>query len=379
MNAVVIGLGFGDEGKGLTTDFLVRQLQKTGKVIVVRFSGGQQAGHTVVSKNDGVSHVFSNFGSGTLAGASTYWSKFCTVDPVGVVRESNILREKGARPLLYIDEDCPVTTPYDKIDNQLRDRANGTCGTGFGSTLKREENWYSLKAGDLKFPSILDMKLEQIRKYYDKVNPEIGKIAEAHMFDFLNACASLRFSSNFVIQKSFPYHKHIVFEGSQGLMLDMNHGIFPHVTRSKTDTTNVPEILKSEDFEIYLVTRAYQTRHGNGPMTNEKMPISLKNTDGETNQLNEFQGTFRKSILDLDLLKYVIQKDPRLCEGHHNVNLVVTCLDQLENYVYTEGGAMITLHSPSEFVNHISTRLGIQFNKVYYSESPDSKNMMQLP
>lgn len=47
--------------------------------------------------------------------------------------------------------------------------------------------------------------------------------------------------------------------------------------------------------------------------------------------------------------------------------------------VYTEGGAMITLHSPSEFVNHISTRLGIQFNKVYYSESPDSKNMMQLP
>jgi hypothetical protein len=114
-------------------------------------------------------------------------------------------------------------------------------------------------------------------------------------------------------------------------------------------------------------------------MTNEKMSISLKNTDGETNQLNEFQGTFRKSILDLDLLKYVIQKDPRLCEGHHNVNLVVTCLDQLENYVYTEGGTMIQLHSPKEFVNHISTRLGIPFNKVYYSESPDSKNMMQLP
>src|SRR5690606_12238557 len=104
----VIGIGFGDEGKGITTDFLCSRSRNP---IVVRFSGGHQAGHTVVL--NGVRHVFSNFGSGTLRGAPTYWAKYCTVNPIGIINELDSLIKKGITPKLYIDEKCPITTPYD--------------------------------------------------------------------------------------------------------------------------------------------------------------------------------------------------------------------------------------------------------------------------
>jgi adenylosuccinate synthase len=68
---------------------------------VIRFSGGHQAGHTVVT--DDTRHVFSNFGSGTLRGVPTYWSKFCTVEPIGLLNELDALKIKGYNPILYID------------------------------------------------------------------------------------------------------------------------------------------------------------------------------------------------------------------------------------------------------------------------------------
>ena len=112
-NKVVIGAGFGDEGKGLFTDYLCRNCENP---LIIRFSGGQQAGHTVVA--DGLHHVFSNFGSGTLQGAPSYFSRFCTIDPVGIMNELDILMDKVMSPKLFIDVRCPVTTPYDIRRNQ---------------------------------------------------------------------------------------------------------------------------------------------------------------------------------------------------------------------------------------------------------------------
>ena len=86
MKKAVIGLGCGDCGKGITTDYLCSQAKNP---LVVRFSGGQQAGHTVVY--NGMRHTFSNFGSGTLRGAPTFWSKYCTMDPIGIKNEHSVL------------------------------------------------------------------------------------------------------------------------------------------------------------------------------------------------------------------------------------------------------------------------------------------------
>ena len=139
ISKVIIGAGFGDCGKGLVTNFLVFDLKST---LVVRFSGGQQAGHTVVEK--GIRHVFSNFGSGTLKGIPTYWSRFCTVDPIGIVNEMADLIKKGVDPILFIDPSCPITTPYDVMHNQRTDNDNGTCGVGVGTTWQREQDHYYL-------------------------------------------------------------------------------------------------------------------------------------------------------------------------------------------------------------------------------------------
>ena len=86
-NSVVIGLGFGDEGKGLVTNYL-----SSPSSLVCRFSGGHQAGHTVIE--NGKRHVFSNYGAGPLKGAPTYWSQFCTFEPIGFLKERAILRKK---------------------------------------------------------------------------------------------------------------------------------------------------------------------------------------------------------------------------------------------------------------------------------------------
>ena len=90
----MVGLGFGDEGKGATVDRLVRDAGHGGLQLVVRFSGGHQAGHTVVHE-DGRRHVFSQVGAGALRDAGTLWSRHCTFDPSGFAREHAALCAMG--------------------------------------------------------------------------------------------------------------------------------------------------------------------------------------------------------------------------------------------------------------------------------------------
>ena len=173
-NKAVIGLGFGDEGKGLFTDYLCSQVINP---LVIRFSGGQQAGHTVVY--EGVRHVFSNFGAGTLRGAPSYFAKTCTIDPVGIVNELSVLLDKGVTPLLFIDSHCPVTTPFDIRYNQANNQ-HGSCGVGVGATFNREEHYYSLTFGDLFYPWVLKTKLEAIKSFYGN--------EELDLTNFLECC-----------------------------------------------------------------------------------------------------------------------------------------------------------------------------------------------
>jgi adenylosuccinate synthase len=346
----VIGLGFGDEGKGLTVNSLCQQLDDS---LVVRFSGGQQAGHTVTLP-DGRKHTFSNFGSGTFQNTPTYWSKYCTFDPVGVMVEYDLLKEKGVQPTLFIDARSPVTTPYDKRYNRTTSKAleHGTCGTGVGATFEREEKLYSLLAGDLLYPSVLKIKLDMIKKYYG---------TEASTEQFFECCQMVR--EKFEIVTSLPDALNYIFEGSQGLLLDQNIGFFPHVTRSNVGSKNVLEIVAENSLQqpkIFLITRAFQTRHGNGPLTNSSIPHNITNNPNEDNILNKYQGEFKKSLLDLDLLRYAIDKDPYI-KSYHSNNLVITCLDLVRNeYRYTAEGSLIYHTDEDSFVSSIGKALNIE-------------------
>lgn len=343
--SIVIGLGMGDEAKGAQVNYLASQSKNP---IVIRFGGGHQVGHTVVK--NGIRHVFSNFGSGTLSGAPTYWSENCTVNPLGVLKEGNELRSLGIEPVIYYHPDAMVTTPFDIVKNRKLDATNfhGTVGVGFGTTIQRNEDHYHLSIRDLQYPSIRDAKLKLIMKYYGyiHINDVDGYGIETNkvLAEFRAACDDL--VNRYQIFDDFQrfFNQDLIFEGHQGIMLDMDYGFFPHVTRSNTTAKLAVEMIEKYDLHnsryfinTYYITRAYQTRHGNGPMTNEDLLDEkgvllthsfIKDNPLETNTNDGYQGTFRKSVLDLDLLKYAIS-----CDKKHNrssvKNLVISCLDQV--------------------------------------------------
>lgn len=137
---VVIGSGYGDEGKGVFTDFLSSQSNES---LVIRFNGGAQAGHTVMTP-DGKRHVFGHFGANSfLPNSKTALSKHFVVNPLLFAKEKNILNNMDVDPEVFIHKDCAVTTPYEMILNQWQEdnRGNnrhGSCGVGFGETIQRE-------------------------------------------------------------------------------------------------------------------------------------------------------------------------------------------------------------------------------------------------
>jgi adenylosuccinate synthase len=360
MRVAVIGLGFGDEGKGMVTDYLCSQSHNA---IVVRFSGGHQAGHTVVTEDK--RHVFSNFGSGTLRNIPTYWSQFCTIEPIGLIRELQILLSMGLTPSLYIDERCPITTPYEiKHNQEIHElEKHGTCGVGFGATIEREENMHSITAIDLNYPAVLRIKLNLLQNYYKGYNVSL---------DEFYACIRKIIDSSNIIITSPIYNEDVIFEGSQGLLLDKDIGFFPHVTRANTGTKNILAL----DFkpDLYLVTRAYQTRHGDGIMTNESLPHNIIIDERETNKTNKYQGVFKRSLLDLDLLMYGINKDDYIRRNKIDATLVITCLDHITNeYRFTHKGNIIYCNNERDFIDKISQIIGI--NNLLLSRNPYSNEL----
>jgi adenylosuccinate synthase len=356
--ATVIGLGFGDEGKGLTTSYLCSQYENP---IVIRFNGGHQAGHTV--KRGDMAHIFSSFGSGTLQGAPTYWSEFCIFEPMSFFEEYKALLSFGLSPVVFVHPLCMVTTPYDVISNIHHEKIHnhGSVGVGIGKTVQRHEDYYKLYVQDLRFESVVRMKLKNIAWYYYNK----GVVVDDRTIEiFINYLVYIGDVINIVNTIPDGYHK--IFEGAQGILLDQDFGFFPHVTRSNTTSKNAKAI--AMDDEVYYITRTYQTRHGNGFMTNEHhgMP-DLVNNEGETNTNEGFQGIFRKSFLDIELLKYALQ-----CDSNFNSsgkNLVISCIDQTgEDFYVTDKS-----HSSPFKINieDLPKMLGV-FDKVLFSHSPYS-------
>jgi adenylosuccinate synthase len=364
----VIGLGFGDEGKGATVNSLCRP--DPDKTLVIRYNGGHQAGHTVTDAA-GDSHVFSNFGSGTLLGCPTYWSNYCTVDPVGFMREADILQQRfGIVPKIYMHRDCPVTTPFDILANTTNWEMirNGTCGVGVGTTIQREEDHHSILVGDLRYPEVLELKLAELVGYYNVGVPTFT--------DFFSAIRRMMVNIRIVDNMPQTTDKgsltEYIFEGAQGLLLDQNIGFFPHVTRSNTGSKNVLELLNGTKCHYYLVTRCYQTRHGNGPMTNEDEVLRIKANPKETNSYNVHQGHLRYSVLDLSLLRYGIERDKTLRDTNRKT-LVVTCCDQMiDKYQFTVAGHLNEC-SMGQFETALKNYLG--FNQIIFTYSPTGKRV----
>ena len=355
--SIVLGLQYGDEGKGLTTSFLSDKND-----LVVRFNGGHQAGHTV-TKN-GHRHVFSSFGSGTMNGAHTYWSEHCTFYPKSYYNERESLLENGFNVNYFIHPLSMVTTPFDIDHNRDSEGVNkhGSVGMGFGSTIARNQlTPFKLYAIDLTYRSVLVHKLRQIADYYGSVN--VDEQIENFLFYVdkieLNICP---------LPEIINRYRNIIFEGAQGIMLDMDFGYFPNVTRSNTTSKNAMQIIKDNrlpDPQVYYAMRSYLTRHGNGYMPNETTDLQFEDA---TNVTHKFQGNFRQGYHSLEQLKYAIKCDSIFTgNDFYKKNLSISCLDQTNNEILVD--------TQSVLLENFQQNLSNKWNNILTNDSPNQETI----
>jgi adenylosuccinate synthase len=359
MKSLVIGCGFGDEGKGLVTDWItsVRATEK-----VVRFSGGSQCGHSV-RPDANTFHEFSTLGSGSFNGVTTYIGKNVICNPIKLINEIHAFEAVGPRPEVLIHQSATLVAPMDVYENRENKSTlnHGSCGQGVFAAKKRTEAGYLLKAQDLLFPAILRRKYHLIRENCYKN----GSSTDTHLKDFMDAAEDLQDYIRIVPAPDVDgdFFNNTVWEGNQGLLLDPHIGFFPHCT----PTDILPDATAFD--ELYLVTRSYHTRHGNGPgLSGENSPGSIVNPY-ETNRPNAWQGDFKTAHLDMDLLRYAISHVP--ANMAKKINLVINHLD-VEHSTVRENGRPLVFPEKEDFVKRIVDRVRqvIRIDNVFVNDSP---------
>lgn len=328
---LVAGLGFGDEGKGTVTDALTRWHEAH---TVVRHSGGAQAAHNVVDES-GRHHTFAQFGSGTLAGARTYLSRFMLVNPGALLNEAKHLAEIGVsdpHSLVYVDERALVTTPFHVAANRIRElhrgaKRHGSCGMGIGETVADARRGVELRVGELRNGALLREKLRWIRA--EKLAElELDGIPMTDSAPWRALGDSLLIEAAAATCERFVEAVHIVdvtwlgaamkkgttvFEGAQGVLLDERWGFHPYTTWSNTTLENADTVLTEAGFcgsvRRVGVTRSFVTRHGPGPFPSEMPALSSADpafVDAH-NQFNEWQRGLRSGALDYVLIDYALR------------------------------------------------------------------------
>ncbi|WP_066374360.1 adenylosuccinate synthetase [Herbidospora mongoliensis] len=324
---IVTDLGYGDAGKGTIVDWLCSRAPYRA---VVRFNGGGQAGHNVVTP-DGNHHTFSQFGAGTFWNVPTFLSRFMMVDPIRLASEAkHLLRLNVPDPigLLTVDPDALVTTPYHKMVNRFREssrgeRRHGSCGMGVGETASYalDNPDAAIRVADCGNPWALRPLLRRLR---DWASAEIGEPIRFPAVDDV-ADAYRQFAAT-VHTGRLPSGGPLIFEGAQGVLLDEWHGFHPYTTWSTTTFTNAFELLGDvgmDDAKRLGVVRTYMTRHGNGPFVTEDPTLHLPERHNVT---GEWQGPFRTGHLDLVALRYAAL----VCGGVDEIAL--THLDVAEEH-----------------------------------------------
>ena len=335
-HTIVVGLGFGDEGKGSTVDYLC---SLGGVSCVVRFNGGGQAAHSVTA--DGVHHTFRQFGAGTLAGVPTYLSRYVLVNPWHLAAESEDLAALGvAEPLslLTVSPDALVVTPVHIAANRTREELrgrgrHGSCGLGIG-----EAAWYDLAArrrlasGEALFditvtaaapepalrvrdcfdPQTLRTRLMALAAFYapliasgDHSHPTVRGMA----LDLIEFARAVRVRDDAGHLASAAGGGSLVFEGAQGVLLDEWRGFHPHTTWSTTLPANAQALLSDAGQprgEVVGVLRTYATRHGEGPLPTEDPDLAAVLPEPH-NSGGGYQGPWRVGHLDLVALRYAAQ------------------------------------------------------------------------
>ncbi len=339
---LVAGLSFGDEGKGSIVDFLVRD---TGSRLVVKYCGGPQCAHNVHTV-EGQHHTFSQFGSGTLAGADTHIMCDVIIDPQAMVNEADSLTKtinnewginmthnpdpkllKGVR----IERSCAITTHFHSLVNKAKEKArgasrHGSCGRGVGEVRKNITNRKltltlndcqdrSLVAGKLQI--IRENQLENLLAFYKQTEDSISQVEAKerdqwchHLDSRIDIPGLAQIYTQFykvvtvVDDYSLDIDGPVIFEGAQGTLLDENFGYAPYNTWSDVTFREADKVVPANiECTRIGVMRTYVTRHGAGPFPTEDISMEF----ADDNKLHPYQGPFRHGLFDMVAARYAIQ------------------------------------------------------------------------
>ncbi len=315
MATAVLGLQWGDEGKGKITHLLAREAG-----MVVRFNGGPNAGHTVIDR--GV-----KFGT-HLVPAGVFYPNTVNVLAGGTVIDMEVLHEEveaisehvGRRPELLIAENAHLILPYHRLLEELEGSGAhfGTTRRGIAPTYRDKAAKVGIRAGDLRRPDVLatriERRLDQLKRQWP-ASEEVGRLDAGTLAEELVTLADPFIGSigdaTGAIAEALREKRNVLFEGAQGTLLDVDHGTYPYVTSSSTtyaglgNSIGIPEPAITQRLGV---VKAYQTRVGAGPFPTEledETGVGFRERGGEYGVTT---GRPRRcGWLDLVALRYAVE------------------------------------------------------------------------
>ena len=279
-NVVIVGTQWGDEGKGKIVDLLAKYAD-----MVVRFQGGNNAGHTmVVGGEQFICHLIP---SGILQGKTCIIGNGVVVDPAVLLEEIDTLSSRGidvGPHKLKICEKTHLIMPYHKQVDHAReafkgDKKIGTTGRGIGPAYEDKATRRGIRFVDLLDPSAFSEKVKTIldeKNFYLKNYLSAETLGSQVIIDqyqaYAQRLASYVTNISIVINEALKKGKHVMFEGAQGTHLDIDHGTYPFVTSSNTLAGNAccgAGVGPNKINEVIGIVKAYTTRVGKGPFPSE--------------------------------------------------------------------------------------------------------------
>lgn len=320
MTAIIVGSQLGDEGKGGIVDVYGDDAD-----IVVRYQGGDNAGHTVVE--DGTKYELSLMPSGVVRGKVGVLGNGCVVNPETLFTELDDLRERGLDPDVRVARRAHVILPYHKVLDGIEEEAKddlaaGTTKRGIGPTYEDKAGRRGIRVGDLLDPDVLRERLEYVVPQKRALAEDVFGMDTGEEFDIASLYDQYkRFGERLAEEEmtvdcgEFLTRKHeeganLMFEGAQGTSIDIDHGIYPYVTSSNptagyaaTGTGLGPTVVGRG--EVIGIVKAYLSRVGTGPLPTELHDDTAEYIREEGGEYGTVTGRPRRvGWLDMPMLRH---------------------------------------------------------------------------
>lgn len=271
---VVVGSQWGDEGKGKITDYLAQKAD-----LVVRYSGGNNAGHTIVY--EGKKFALRLIPSGIFTAGEVIMGNGMVINPKAFLEEVSYLNDAGINTgKIHISDRAHVILPYhikiDALEEKLRgEGAIGTTGRGIGPAYVDKYDRCGIRIGEFVNEEIFKKRIHQVIEFKKQLYPQLNVDADSIFEEYKEYAKKMKplvCDTGALLDEALLNHKKVLFEGAQGAMLDIDYGTYPFVTSSNPGANGVcagASIGPLYINEVIGIVKAYTTRVGAGAFPTE--------------------------------------------------------------------------------------------------------------